>query len=189
MTTRPPEPIIEPALAQRFVIDSAGPGIRWEAAAHRAAGLDGFEALVVLDAAADVVDDLAQGDAQRHFDQTGMLHIAGEGEGLGAFALFGAHAGEPFRAAQDDLRDVGIGFNVVVVGRLAPQTGDGREGRAGTRFAALAFDRGDQGGFFTAHERAGAQADFQVKGETAAKDILAQASRTRAPVGWRCSGS
>ena len=83
---------------QRFVIDRAVEILRGQTAAHRAADLHGLEALAILDAAAHVVDDFAQGDAQRHFDQAGVLHIAGDGKGLGAFALLGAHAGEPVRA-------------------------------------------------------------------------------------------
>ncbi len=75
---------------------------------------------------------------------------------------------------QDDLRHVGIGFDVVVIGWFAPQARSGREGRAGARLAAFAFDRGDQRGFFTADERAGALADFQVEGEIGAENVLAQ---------------
>ena len=76
-----------PAAAQRFVIDRADRGVGSRATAHRAADLDGFEAFVILDAAADIENDFAQGDAQRNFDQTGVLDIAGQGEGLGAFAF------------------------------------------------------------------------------------------------------
>ncbi len=67
-----------------------------------------------------------------------------------------------------------IGFDVVVVGRAAPQTGLSREGRSRAGLAALAFDRGDQGGLFTAHEGSGAHADFEVKGKTRAEDVLPQ---------------
>ena len=42
-----------------------------QAAAQRAAGLHGLELSAVRDAAADLVDDLAQGEAHRHFDQPG----------------------------------------------------------------------------------------------------------------------
>ena len=105
---------------QRFIIHRQVQVVRRQAAAHRAAGLDGFEALVVLDSAANVIDDLAHGDPKWNFDQAGVLDIAGDGKGLGAFAFFGAHAGIPFRAVQDDLRDIRIGFNIVVIGRFAP---------------------------------------------------------------------
>ena len=104
-----------------------------EAAAHGAAGLDGFEAFVAFDPAADFVNDLAQGDAQGDFDQAGVLDIPSQGEGLGAFAFLGAHAGKPFRALEDDLGNIRVGLNVVIIGRLAPQPGYCRERRLGAR--------------------------------------------------------
>ena len=63
-----------------------------DAAAGRAAGLDGLELLAAGHAAADLVDDLAERRAHRHFDQAGVLHLAGQGEDLGAAALVGADA-------------------------------------------------------------------------------------------------
>jgi hypothetical protein len=59
------------------------------------------------DAAAHLKHDLAQGDAHRHFDQAGVVQLAGQGEDLGALALFGADAGEP------------AGARVMMVGMLA----------------------------------------------------------------------
>ena len=90
---------------------------------------------------------------------------------------------------QDDLRHVGVGFDVVVVGGLAPHALDRREGRARTRLAALAFDGGDQRGLFAADKRAGAHAHFQIEGETAAQNVLAQQAERRAPARWQCSAS
>ena len=145
-----------------------------DAAAHRAAGLHGFEFLVVQDAAADVVNDLAQGDAQRDFDQAGAFDLAGDGEGLGALALFGAHRGEPCAALVNDLGDVGVGLDVVDVGRATPQAGDGREGRARARQPAFSFDGLHQGGFLAADEGPGSHANFQVEIEAAAEDVLTQ---------------
>ena len=57
--------------------------------------LDRLESLAAGDAAADVEDDLPQGDAHGHFDQAGVVDLAGQGEDLGALALLGADAGEP----------------------------------------------------------------------------------------------
>ena len=75
-------------------------------AAIDAIGLDGFETFIILDAAADVVDDLAQGQPKGNLDQTGMFDIPGQSEGLGALGFLSAHAGVPFWSAQDDLRNV-----------------------------------------------------------------------------------
>ena len=63
-----------------------------DAAAGGAADLRGLELLAAGDAAADVVDDLAERHADGHLDQAGVLDGAGEGEDLGALALLGAGA-------------------------------------------------------------------------------------------------
>jgi len=49
-------------------------------------------------------------------------------------------------------------------------------GRPDARLSALAFDRADQRGFLAADERAGAQADFQIKIESRSEDVFAQQS-------------
>ena len=51
----------------------------------------------VGDAAADVEDDVAQRGAERHFDQAGVGHVAGQGEGLGAGRRGGAQLAETRR--------------------------------------------------------------------------------------------
>ena len=102
------------------------------------------------------------------------MDLAAEREHLGAAALFGAHGGEPIRALQNDLRDVRVRFDVVEDGRLAEQTLDRRERRAGTRLAAVPFDGGHQRRLFAADERARAEADVKVEVETRAEDVLAQ---------------
>ena len=145
-----------------------------DAAAGRAAGLRGLELLAVGDAAADVEDDLAQGGAHGHFHQAGVVDLAGQGEHLGALALFRADGGEPVRAVQDDRRDAGQGLDVVDDGGLAEQALAGRKGRLGLGLAALALDRGHQGGFLAADESAGAHADLDVEVEAGPEDILAQ---------------
>ena len=55
-------------------------------------------------AAADVLDDLADGDAHRHLDQAVVADLAGQGEDLGALALLRAERGVPLGAAGDDGR-------------------------------------------------------------------------------------
>ena len=97
MTIMPPEPMMEPTLRQRFVIHRQIQVLLGNAAARRAAGLHGLELLAVGNAAADIVDDFAQRDAHGHFDQAGVGDPAGQGEDLGALALFRADDGEPGR--------------------------------------------------------------------------------------------
>ena len=94
--------------------------LRGKTPAHRTADLDGFETFVFLDPTAHIIDQLAQGDPQWYLNQPGVFHVASQGKGFGAFALCRAHAGEPFRPTQDDLRNVSVSFNVIVIGGFAP---------------------------------------------------------------------
>ena len=90
MTIMPPEPMMEPTLRQRIVIDRHVQELLGDAAAGGSAGLHGLELFAVGDAAADVEDDLAKGDAHGDFDQAGVVDFSGQGKDLGALALFGA---------------------------------------------------------------------------------------------------
>ena len=149
---------------QRIVIDAAYPETARECIRPRAAGLHGLELPAVGNAAADVEDDFAQRDAHGDFDQAGVVDSAGEGEDLGAFALVRADARRyQLAAVADDGGDVGEGLNVVDQ-RGRPHRPDSRgERRSRPRRAALAFDRGDQRGFFAADEGARADADLDVE--------------------------
>ena len=159
---------------EAFVVDGDVQVLLGEAAAGGAAGLDGLELLAALDAAADVVDDLAERRAHRDFDEADVVDLAGEGEDLGTLGLLGADGGEPRRALGQDDRHVGEGLDVVDVGRTAHVAGFGRERRLERRLAALAFHRVDEGGLFAADERAGAVADFDVEVEPRAENVLAE---------------
>ncbi len=96
--------------------------------------------LIAGNAAADVINDLFQGNAHGHLDQPGAVYLAGQGEGLGALAFFGAIAGVPVSALLHNRRDIGPGLNVIDVGRFAPQAGLGGEGGAGTGHTSLALN-------------------------------------------------
>ncbi len=69
--------------------------------------------------AADVVDDLPEGDPHRHFYQARVVDLPGKGEHLGAPRVFDPHAGEKIRPFPEDVGDIGVGFDVVHVGRLS----------------------------------------------------------------------
>ena len=103
-----------------------------------------------------------------------MVDLAAQSEYLGALGLLGTHGGEPVGALEDDLRDVGVGLNVVEDGGLSVQALDSRERGTGTGLAALAFDRGHQSGLLAAYERARAQTQLDVEIEAGAEDILAE---------------
>ena len=151
-----------------------------QAAAGRAADLHGLEVFaghlagVVRHAAADVVHDLAEGGAERDFDEAGVRDVAGEGERLRAGGVLGADFAVLRRAVADDVRHGGERFHVVDHGRLAVEALLRRERRLRHRHAALAFHGGDQGGLFAADERARAfhHADGEV--EVRAEEVLAE---------------
>ena len=59
-----------------------------QAAAGRSADLNRFELLAVLNASADIVDNLSQGCSHRHFNQAGIDDIACQRKGLCSRASF-----------------------------------------------------------------------------------------------------
>ena len=145
-----------------------------QAAARRAAGLHGLEPLAERDAAADVVDDLAQRRAHGDLDQARIDDLARQGEDLGPLAGLGADGAEPVGAVQDDDRDVGPGLDVVddaSAGRRAPRPPDTAAGAAACR---APLDRVDQRRLLAADERAGAEPDLDVEREIRAQDVLAE---------------
>ncbi|OPZ46054.1 MAG: hypothetical protein BWY94_00921 [Actinobacteria bacterium ADurb.BinA094] len=159
---------------QRLVVDRRVEQAGRHAAAGGAAELDGLELAAVLDAAADVEDDLAQGGAHRHLGEAAVDQFAGEAEGLGAAAVLGAELVVLGGAVGDDPGHVGPGLDVVDVGGAAPEAGDGGEGRTGARHAALALDRGDQRGLLAADEGAGAELEVQVELPARTEDVASQ---------------
>ena len=82
---------------ERLVVQRHVEVLLGDAAAGRAADLGRLELLARGDAAADVVDQVAQRHADGHFDQPRVLDRAGQGEDLGALALLRAVRGVPRR--------------------------------------------------------------------------------------------
>ena len=89
---------------QVIVVDRSIDEGSGDTSAGRSAGLSRLELLAVRDAAADVLDDFAEGGAHRDLDETGVGDLAAESEDLRALGLLGSHRGEPLGALQDDLR-------------------------------------------------------------------------------------
>ena len=80
---------------------------------------------------------------------------------------------EPFRAVQEDRRQVAERFDVVDRGRAVVEAGDGRERRLDARLRALAFERLDQRRLFARFVGAGAAVNDDVAVEAGAHDVLA----------------
>ena len=151
--------------AELGVVDDGVELLRRDTSAGGTAQLDGFEGHVVLDAAADVEDDVAERGAHGDLDEAASFDLTGKGEDLGALGLFGAHGREGRAAVVDDPGDVRVRLDVVDVGRFLPVAGLGRERRFQAGHAALAFEGLDEGGLFAADEGAGTGLDAKGAGE------------------------
>ena len=125
-------------------------------------------------AARDLVDYVAQGYSHVDFYQAHVVHLAREGEDLGARALLGAGGAEPTGAQPDDAGHRGQRLYVVEHRRLVPQTLLRRERRPRPRLAALALYGGHKRGLFAADEGARPLSDVDVELEVGAHYVLAQ---------------
>ena len=123
---------------------------------------------------ADGEDDVAQGDAHRHFHQARVVDLADEREDLGALAAAGADAREPVRAPVDDQGHGRPGLDVVEVGRPLVQAAVGGVHVLGPGAAHPALDGGHQRRGFSAHEGARAAHHLDREGVAAAEDVLAE---------------
>ena len=138
--------------------------------------------LAAPDAAADVVDDLAQGGAHRHLDEAGVVDLAGEGEDLGALGLLGADLGEPLGALGHDHGDVGEGLDVVDDRGLLPQA-LAPPGRAAWASGMPRLPSRDWMRAVSSPQTKapGAEADLEVEVEARAEDVRRRGGRTPWP--------
>ena len=148
--------------------------LRREHAAERPAGLQELQRLAVRFAAAHSLDDVADRQAERHLDESGVADVAGEAGDSRACALLGADAREPLRAPPHDLRRVAERLDVVDVGRLAPHAVGRREGRAEPGHGALALDRLHQRRLLARNVRFADERDLHVERELRAEDAAAE---------------
>ena len=139
---------------QFVVVDHGVELARRNAAARGSAQLDGLELPAVADTAADAKDHLTQRGAHGDLYQAAAGDLAGKREHLGALGVLGAHGSKGLAAMLDDPRHVGVGLDVVDVGRLEPVAGLCWEGRLEARHAALALERLDERRFLAADKRA-----------------------------------
>jgi hypothetical protein len=109
-----------------------------------------------------------------NFHQPDPVYFSRKGEYFRAFGLLCPDGSKPFGAFVEDDGYVGVSLDIVYVGRHAEIAGFGREGGLHCRFAAEAFHRVDEGGFFSADEGPCAIADGDIEGETCSEDVFAQ---------------
>ena len=127
-----------------------------------------------MDAAADVEDDFPEGGAHGYLHQAGIDHIAGEGEGLGAGACFGADGAVPAGTFIKNAGDIGKGFHIVENGGLAPQAMIHGAGGLGAGHTALALNGGGEGAALAADKGAGAAVDVHMEAKAGIHDIVTQ---------------
>ena len=145
-----------------------------KAATRRTASLNGLELLPILDAAANIVDNLPQRSTHRHLDKAHVVDLSGQGEHLRPLGFFRADGGKPLGTPGEDDGHVGQSLHVIHIGRPTHVARFGGERRFQRRFSAFAFHGMDKGCLFAADEGAGAVADLNVKVEARTQDVFSQ---------------
>ena len=161
-------------LGEVLVVDRSVEELGRNNTARRTARLSSLKLVAAADAAADIEDDFAERRAHGNFDKTGVVDLTGKSEDLGTLRSLGTDLAEPLGALVDDDGDIGERFDVVDARRAAPKTLDRRERRTGLRHTAVTLDRLEKSRLFAADERAGAEAELDIKVEVAAENLLAQ---------------
>src|SRR5207244_2049791 len=101
-------------------------------------------------AAADIIDQFAQSDAEADLEQAAILHIAGKLDRHGAARSAEADCGIALRPLSEDEGDSGEAQHIVDHRRPAEQAADRRKRRLGADLPALALDRFEHRGFLAA---------------------------------------
>ncbi len=153
-----------PGVRERFIVERQVEHRRREIGAERTADLHRAHRPPARRAAADVVHQLAQRDAEPDFEQSAVPDIARK-----------LHGHRPARAAEADIRisrrpfgqdegDGGKAQHIVDDGRPAEQSGQRGQRRLGADLAALALDTVEQRGLLAADIGARADAHLQREG-------------------------
>ena len=115
-------------------------------------------------AAAEILDQLAERDAEGLLDQAAVLDVAGELEGQGAARPAHAIVLVGRTALGEDEGNGGKAQHVVDDGGLAEQALERRDRRLRPHHAALALEAFEHRGFLAADIGAGPAADFEMEG-------------------------
>ena len=150
-------------LCERFVVERQAELRAREIGAERPADLDRADGTAAPRSAADLVDELAEGDAERRFKEPGVLDVAGELDRHRAARLAHAEVAVEGAALLQDQRHGGKREHVVDDGRLAEQPLVRRERRLGADDAALSLQAVEEGRLLAADIGAGADPDLQVE--------------------------
>jgi hypothetical protein len=159
-------------LGNLFIVDGSVQVLFGNTPTRRSAQLDPLELALLGDAAADVVNQAAQGSAHGHFDKPMLLispDIANTLVPLLVSVPTLAYQAPPLIMIWGTLASVSTLLRIVGFSHRALV---GRKRRPRPRHSPASFDGAHQGGFFSAYKRAGALVDLDFKIETGAQDIL-----------------
>ena len=149
--------------------------------AERSADLHGANRAAARSAAADIVDQFAERDAEGGFEQAAVFDVAGKLDRHGAARASHAVIGIGFCAIVEDEGDRRERQHVVDDGRLAEQALVRRQRRLCAHDAAAAFEAFQQRGLLAADIGAGADADFDIEAVGGAADFWRRDSRRASP--------
>jgi hypothetical protein len=139
-----------------------------------AAGDDSLEVVPAADdAAAVLVDELAEGDRHFFLDGAGVVDVARDGKELGALVALATKAGKPAAAAAEDGGGDGDGLDVGDGRRASEETDGSGERRLQAGLSGLAFERLDERRLLAADVGAHAAVDVDVKVVAGAAGVLA----------------
>ena len=165
---------------------SAGRTVGRQVGAERAADLDGPHRPAGQRAAAVVLDELAQGDAERQLDDAAAGDVARPAGRPGCRGT--CRRPSSAYAAPPSARIIGTAHereHVVDDGRLAEQALERGDRRLGAHLAAAALEALQHRGLLAADVGTGAHPHVQVEGEPAAQDVARRASRGCRRSRWR----
>ena len=143
-------------------------------AGRRAGGSKSLELTASGKATGNAEDHIANGDAQRHFEDAGIDDVAGDANEFEATRTVGGNGFVPVNAAREDLRHIGESLDVVDDGGLLEKAGLAGEGRLVAGLGAMAFDGFQERGFLAADVTAGTDKDVQIEIEVTAEEFLAE---------------
>ena len=165
---------------ERLVVDGDVEAAHRQVGAERTADLHGPHRTTRGRAAAEPLDQLAQGDAERGLDDAAPRDVAGQLEDARAPGAPDAVLGVGLRAVGQDPRHRGQGEHVVDDGGPAEQALEGGDRRLGPHHAALALEALEHRRLLAADVGAGADAHVQVEGEIGPEDVLTEPAPARA---------
>ena len=148
--------------------------LRRKTSAGGTADLYGFEFSASLDAAADIIDHLAQGSSHGNLNEACVLNGAGDGEGLRSGTSLCSDGAEPVSTLHDDTGHIGEGLHIVQDCGFGPESLVYGSWRFNTGHTSVTFDGSGQGRTFTADECTGTAVDMHMEAEICSQNVISE---------------